>query len=200
MSEKASLDPEEPTAETGAKVLTLKNAIKTVRDRQADRDDVVVDMKEAQLARIQLLGEALEDFISEIPADQDRFEFSISNGETPRLWIDMVSHVSMGPDKRTYRLLRDTRIGRKVIAETGDRDQMAEHVSHYVAEVMLERERQIEGDAAPVQVKTEEQPKEETPQVETRRSPSRFLWFVLGLAFGIAAILGYAFIQVPGAN
>ena len=44
----------------------------------------------------------------------DLFDRGISQGDTPRLWIDSVAHISMGRDKRIYRFTQDTRFGRIV--------------------------------------------------------------------------------------
>jgi hypothetical protein len=67
-------------------------------------------------------------------------------GNQPRLWIDMTSFAVLGRDRRTYRFLKDTRLGRTVILETAKLDAMADTVTHYVAERIIERERAMEGD------------------------------------------------------
>ncbi len=84
----------------------LSDAIRDVRNAAADRDDVVVDMREAQRMRLELLAAELAPVIAEVPSDIDWFDFVISSGLQPRFWIDPVSHVSMGRDRRTYRFLR----------------------------------------------------------------------------------------------
>ena len=95
----------------------LADAIRDVRNATADREDVVVDMREAQRMRLELLAAELAPVFADVPADNEWFDFAISSGLQPRLWIDAVSHVSMGRDRRTYRFLRDTRLGRIVLAE-----------------------------------------------------------------------------------
>ena len=84
----------------------------------AERTGVVVDLHDAEVARLELLNEALDPLFAEIPAEVDLFDRGISRGETPRLWIDAIAHVAMGRDKRIYRFLQDTRYGRKVLAES----------------------------------------------------------------------------------
>ena len=59
----------------------------------------------------------------------------------------MVSHVAMGRDRRTYRFVKDTRNGRIVLAELPKMEPIADSVTRYVAERMVEREHLIEGDA-----------------------------------------------------
>src|SRR5882672_10102484 len=104
--------PEEPQPQR------LKDALRQARVDQAERTGVVVDLHDADLARLELLSEALDPLFSEIPAEVDLFDRGISRGETPRLWIDAVAHIGMGRDKRLYRFVQDTRYGRKVLAET----------------------------------------------------------------------------------
>ena len=53
-----------------------------------------------------------------MPPEVDLFDRGISRGETPRLWIDALAHVAMGRDKRLYRFLHDSRMGRRVLAES----------------------------------------------------------------------------------
>ncbi|TIW30273.1 MAG: hypothetical protein E5V72_34810, partial [Mesorhizobium sp.] len=73
------------------------------------------------------------------------FDFAVSSGLQPRLWIDAVSHVAMGRDRRTYRFLKDTRIGRMVLAESTEMKPVADQVTRYVAERVVERQRMMEG-------------------------------------------------------
>ena len=125
----------------------LSDAIRDVKNAFADRDDVVVDMREAHRMRLELLAAELAPVFADVPADMDNFDFALSSGLQPRLWIDAVSHVSMGRDRRTYRFLRDTRIGRVVLAESTDMKPVADQVTRYVAERIVERERMMEGGA-----------------------------------------------------
>src|SRR5262245_13227810 len=108
----------------------LKEAVRQARIETAERSSVVVDLRDAELARLELLNEALEPLFSEIPAEVDMFDRGISQGDPPRLWIDVVAHVVMGRDKRQYRLVQDMRYGRKVLAESSDIKDMVEAVTH----------------------------------------------------------------------
>ena len=137
---------EEESDTKSPKRTRLKDALYVVRDRQADRDDVVVELRESERSRLEHLAEGLQSLFSDVDENDDRFEFAISQGERPRLWIDVTSHICMAHDRRTYRFLKDTRMGRTVLADTSDVDAMAENVSLYVAEKVLERERALEGE------------------------------------------------------
>lgn len=128
----------------------LAAAIREVKNAAADRDDVVIEMREAERMRLELFATELLPTIAEIPQDIVLFDFAISSGLQPRFWIDAISHVSMGRDKRTFRFVRDTRLGRVVMAESTDMKTVAESVTRYIAERMVERQRLQEGDVVPV--------------------------------------------------
>lgn len=134
----------------------LAAALRQVKNDIADRDDVVVDIREAQLTRLEILAEELKSVFAEVPHDDDWFDFVISSGTEPRLWIDAVAHVTMARDRRTYRFLRDSRLGRVVMAESSDIKPVAEQVTRYIAERIIERQRAIAGDLVPLVVRAQE--------------------------------------------
>jgi hypothetical protein len=123
----------------------LANAIRDVKNAVADREDVVVELREASRMRLDLLAQELAPVFAEVPTDIDIFDFAVSSGLQPRLWIDAVSHVGLGRDRRTYRFLKDTRIGRVVLAESTDIKPVADQVTRYIAERMVERQRLMDG-------------------------------------------------------
>ncbi len=128
----------------------LSDAIREVKNAAADRNDVVVEMREAGRMRLELLAQELQPVFAGVPADNDWFDFAISSGIQPRLWIDAISHVALGRDRRTYRFLADTRLGRTVLAESTDIKPVADQVTRYIAERMVERQRLVEGTVEPV--------------------------------------------------
>jgi hypothetical protein len=124
----------------------LTRAMHQARVEAAERTSVVVDLRDAELARLELLNEALDPLFAEIPPDADLFDRGISRGDTPRLWIDSVAHVAMGRDKRTYRFLHDTRVGRRVLAESLDIPDIVRAVTDYIARRLIERQRALDED------------------------------------------------------
>jgi hypothetical protein len=106
----------------------------------------VVELRDAERARLELLAEELRGVFDEVPPDDEQFIFAVAPGTPPRLWIDMTSFVMMGRDRRTYRFLKDTRIGRTVIRESANLAEVADTITQYVAERIIERERALEGD------------------------------------------------------
>ena len=131
----------------------LKEAVRQARNELAERSSVVVDLRDAELARLELLNEALDPLFAEIPPEIELFDRGISRGDTPRLWVDAIAHVAMGRDKRRYRLVQDTRYGRKVLADSTEIKDMVAAIAHYVASRLIERERALADDAGPLSEK-----------------------------------------------
>ena len=155
------------------------------RIEAAERTSVVVDLRDAEVARLELLNEALDPLFTEIPSEVDLFDRGVSRGDTPRLWIDAVAHVAMGRDKRMYRFLHDTRVGRRVMAESHEIADIVKAVTDYVARRLVERERALDED--PDFITRIARPE----AVRTVRRRRRRGWgaFVLGFVLGAIALL-----------
>ncbi len=123
--------------------LDLRRITREVKNAMADRDDVVVDLGDAERMRLEILLQEFAPLVAQVPEGDERFDFTISSGTRPRLWIDAVSHVSMGRDRRTFRFVADTRLGRVVLAESADMRPVSLQVARYVAERLIERERSL---------------------------------------------------------
>ena len=160
--------------------IRLRDALRQARIEAADRTGVVVDLRDAEVARLEILNEALDPLFAQIPEQVDLFDRGISQGETPRIWIDVVAHVVMGRDKRIYRFVQDTRFGRIVIAESHEVAAIVDAVTDYVARRMIEREHAL--------VAT---PMAEPAEIEKPRR-SGFWTFALGFVLGAAALFGLA--------
>lgn len=193
----------------------LIDIVREVKVAAAEKSDVVIDMRDADRARLELLADQLESVIDDVDPADDRFDFGISPGQQPRFWIDAVAHVHMGPDRRVYRFVRDTRLGRVVMEETPIVGVVAEAVANYVAERIIERERMLAGDFEPVTLRrrydtdeageTADRPishagAEPGTTPKTRAVPERqpgrgagFVigasWFILGCVAGAAGLI-----------
>jgi hypothetical protein len=163
----------------------LREALREARIEAAARTGVVVDLRDAEMARLELLHDELDPVFAEIPSDIELFDRGISRGDTPRLWIDAVAHVEMGRDKRIYRFVQDSRFGRVVLAESQASRDIAEAVTKYVARRMIDRERMLAGEEL---------------------SPVRFmvpqrgrmvLAFLGGIACGIILLLAAVWLTAP---
>lgn len=174
----------------------LKEAVRQARIDMAERTGVVVDLHDAEVARLEILNEALDPLFADIPDGVELFERGITRGDPPRLWIDMIAHVVMGRDKRLYRFVQDTRYGRRVLGESADVQEAASLVTAYVARRLVERERVLAGDtelaARDVLI----------DQVSRRRRRRRMLGvliigLLLGVLAGVAGVFALAWWSVP---
>jgi len=168
----------------------LKAAMHQARVEAAERTGLVVDLRDAEMARLELLNEALDPLFAEIPSEADLFDRGISRGETPRLWIDAVAHVAMGRDKRSYRFLHDSRFGRHVLAESHDIPDIVQAATAYVARRLVERQRALDEDPG---LLARARPQE----TERDRVPRRwraFGWIALGFFIGVVVLIGLALV------
>ena len=190
----------------------LADIIRKVKIAAAEREDVVVDIREADRVRLELLADELRPVIDDVPRDVDLFDFAISSGLQPRFWIDAVAHVHMARDRRTYRFVRDGRLGRVLLAEASDIAPVADAVSTYIGQRLVDRERFLSGDIEDVRGGDARRPPEDPDRGETappgenlpgmnlpppRQRPGSvfivgLLWFILGCVAG-AGILAAAF-------
>jgi len=159
----------------------LRDALRQARIEAADRTGVVVELRDAELARLEILNEALDPLFAEVPAQVDLFDRGVSQGETPRLWIDVVAHILMGRDKRIYRFVQDTRYGRIVLAEAHEVSAIVDAVTDYVARRMIEREHAL----APIKPP-------DLPVEMPHRRRSRFWPFAFGFVLGALALFAVA--------
>ncbi len=162
--------PEEPRP--------LRDALRQARIESAERTGVILEMRDAEIARLEILNDALDPVFADVPSDLDLFDRAISRGDLPRLWIDSVAHVAMGRDKHIYRFVQDSRYGRKVIAESPDVNEIARAVTTYLARRIVERELALAGGGS-----------SDGETGWARRRWRTVGIFVLGLLIGVAAVL-----------
>ncbi|HEY4986995.1 MAG TPA: hypothetical protein VII39_10275 [Bradyrhizobium sp.] len=165
-------------AATDPRPIRLRDALRQARIEAADRTGVVVDLRDAEVARLEILSDALDPLFTQIPDSVDLFDRGLSQGETPRLWIDVVAHVVMGRDKRIYRFVQDTRFGRIVLTESHEVAAIVQAVTDYVARRMIERERALVVTSATA--------------VVPRRRFGGVLIFAIGFLAGAVALFGFA--------
>jgi hypothetical protein len=172
-----------PPAHPEAAVLSLKQAMRRARFDDAERSEVITDLRAARIGRLEVLQEALGPLIAQIPADVEMFDIGIMPGINPRLFIDMIAFVEMGRDPRVYRFLQDTRNGRVILAESDSVDAIVEAATYYVARRLLEREKALAADVAgvPLGASAPDTRRQGKPKPAARLS---FLG-LLGLAFAL---------------
>lgn len=185
-----------------ANVNRLSQAMERVRDAQADRDDVVVEMRQAARTRLEMLARDLQPVFNNLPEGNDQFEFALTGGDNARLWIDMTSFVRMGRDRRAYEFVKDTRLGRTILAASASRGEIAQRVTDYVAERVIQRERAIEGDW--IAMKDYDFDKGQTGASSSGTAQRQggvtgrlVVVFLLGLLAGAAGMVAWAWFGTP---
>ncbi|GAB4068077.1 hypothetical protein KHC28_23290 [Ancylobacter sonchi] len=180
--------------------LSLREAIRAARVEAAEQAGVIVELRDASLARLSMLNEILDPVFAEVPLEHaDLFDRGLMPGETPRLFVDMVAHVTLGRDRRTFRFLQDTRSGRRVLAESTNPNDIADAVTRYVARRLIAREQAIATSAPPEPEAPRPLPHHPpapaaASTVEPRRSGAGA--FFIGLLAGIAAtVAGWLLLQ-----
>ncbi|MFO1147256.1 MAG: hypothetical protein U1E62_02685 [Alsobacter sp.] len=205
------------------KVPDLKAAIRRARIEEAERSAASADLRAGELARLDLLREALVPLYEQLPPGADMFDLALVPGEKPRLFVDIVAHVEMSRDGKTYRLLQTLRTGRMLLLETGDPSAVVDAVAAYLGRRLTEREKALAADLLPPPAPQAEAPaapsasepaampapRQPAPRVlrqEEDEEPGarRFsggdvaFMFLLGLILGAAALYGLGLLQARG--
>ena len=126
---------------------TLKLAMRRARSDDAERSGARAELRAARLGRLELLQDALQPLVAQIPANVDIFDIALVPSSDPRLFIDMIGFVETSRDARGYVLQQDTRHGRICVAESESLDAMVDAVTDYVARRLLERDKALASDA-----------------------------------------------------
>ncbi len=120
----------------------LSGALRQARLAEAAHFEAVLDIRDAQTLRLQVLKDELA---PDILANADAAAFvdlALVPGDPPRLWIDLITSVVMAPDPRTYRLVQDVPAGRQSLLETADRAEMIASIKQHIAHRLISRERE----------------------------------------------------------
>lgn len=173
----------------------LKAAIRQAKSAQADRLDSITDMRAADIARLELLVQDLQPVFDAVPPQDEQWDFCLSHGMQPRLWLDASAFVMIARDRRNYLFVRDTRLGRVVLAENTDIVTISAAVTRYIALRIIERERLIDGIATESHQtelsQNQDKPADNIASVQTLKTPpqggtlwSGLLWFTAGALLG----------------
>lgn len=181
----------------------LAEAVRAAKIATAHRSDVVVDIREADRARLEIFAEELQPIVDAVPADDDLFDFTLSAGPQPRFWIDGTAHVTMARDRRTYRFARETRLGRVTLAEATEPGTIADRVTDYVAERIVERDRAYAltdgmAERLAARAATRDLSPEPIRQAGKERSAGMVIaisWLMIGIVLGAASLMALAAIR-----
>ncbi len=174
----------------------LKTAIRQAKTAQADRLDSITDIRETDIARLELLLQDLQPVFDAVPATDEQWDFCLNKGMQPRLWLDASAFVMIARDRRSYRFVRDTRLGRIILADNKDIKVISEAVTRYIASRILERERLMDDWTSDVAVAAQqaavaENSTEQSSSAEISKNPAliKLLWFAGGALLGCLVLI-----------
>jgi hypothetical protein len=130
------------------RVASLASALRRARIENAEHSSARVDVRAMEIARLEMLSEALEPVLAQIPEDCDLFDVAVAPGATPRMFVDQIGFVEMANDRRTYRFRQDTRHGRITLIESDRIGEIVGAVTDYIAHRLIEREKALAIDYA----------------------------------------------------
>jgi hypothetical protein len=125
----------------------LASAVRRAREENAERAEAIANLREIEAGRLALLESALKAVVRQAPPEVDLFDLTLTQGDKPRLFIDMVAFVEMARDRRAYRFFQDTVHGRVLIAQGEQMSRIVSAVTNYVARRLVERERALAANA-----------------------------------------------------
>jgi hypothetical protein len=125
---------------------SLPAAARRARVESAEQSEAVDDLRQAEIARLQLVEEAIRPVLDQAPEGVELFDVGVAYGDRPRLFLDMISFVDLGHDRRTYRFFQDTRHGRVLIAESAEIPRIVAAMTNYIARRLVEREQALASD------------------------------------------------------
>jgi hypothetical protein len=128
-----------------ATATSLREAIHLARIQEAEDIDKSVDRRSTEMARLEVLHAAVEPVFVDIPIEDDRFALALVPSRPARLWIDIMTYVTMDNSAELYRMIRNEGTGRRVLVETDDVGVMAGRITEYVAREIVARERAASG-------------------------------------------------------
>ncbi len=174
----------------------LKAAIRQAKTAQADRLDSITDIRETDIARLELLLQDLQPVFDAVPATDEQWDFCLNKGMQPRLWLDASAFVMIARDRRSYRFVRDTRLGRIILADNKDIKVISEAVTRYIASRILERERLMDDWTSDVPVAAQqagvaENSTEQSSSAEISENSAlnKLLWFAGGALLGCLVLI-----------
>ncbi len=158
--------------------LEFSKALREARLASAAKLDAVLGVADARVLRLDALHAELEPVFAANSEAKDLFALNVQSGESPKLWLDLISSVVMEPDPRTYRLVQDQENRREVIFETSDIKAMSAYIVKYLAHRLVVHEKLARG-VSPLSGKLQ----------KPYSAIDLILVFVSGAAVGVLAFL-----------
>ncbi len=164
-----------------AELNALTTALIEARLAQAAQFDAIVRVHDARTLRLEALRDSVLPELTSSPYLRELVAINLQEGEIPRLWIDLVTHVEMQPDPKSYRMVQLCDQGRETIFETRDVSQMKNYLIRHIAHRAIVLERAVAG-----------KPSARDARRNTYTLGELVYVWLTGIAFGALGFVAYA--------
>jgi hypothetical protein len=120
---------------------SLSEAIRKARLEEAEHLDRAADLRDSEIARLELLKADLETVFAELPPHDDRFNLALVPSRPARLWIDLFTYAAIDEASGAYLFVRNSEEGRRTLYSSTNVADMADRITRYVAREIVRRER-----------------------------------------------------------
>jgi hypothetical protein len=120
---------------------SLREAIRTARLEEAEHLDRTADLRDSEIARLELLKADLETVFAELPPHDDRFNLALVPSRPARLWIDLFTYAAIDDASGAYLFVRNSEEGRRTLYSSTNVADMADRITRYIAREIVRRER-----------------------------------------------------------
>ena len=173
---------------------SLQEAVRKARVEEAYRLDETADLRDSEIARLELMKAELQTVFAEIPANDDRFTLMLVPSRPARLWVDLFTYVAIDETSGAYLFIRNSESGRRTLYSTASVSEMADRITGYIAREIVRRERLEAALIEPLH-------REERPA--SSQAPARLgmgvvvAAFIVGLLTGAAGLFAAAWLTTP---
>jgi hypothetical protein len=120
---------------------SLREAIRKARLEEAEQLDVTADLRDGEIARLDLLKAELETVFADVPPGDDRFNLTLVPSHPARLWIDLFTYVLVDDGTGAYLFVRNSENGRRTLFSSPNVVDMVDRITRYAAQEIVRRER-----------------------------------------------------------
>jgi hypothetical protein len=173
---------------------SLQEAVRKARVEEAYRLDETADLRDSEIARLELMKAELQVVFAEIPANDDRFTLMLVPSRPARLWVDLFTYVAVDDASGAYLFIRNSESGRRTLYSTASVSEMADRITSYMAREIVRRERL---EAALIEPLHWDERPPSPPESSRLGMGVVVAAFIIGLLTGAAGLFAAAWLTTP---
>jgi hypothetical protein len=173
---------------------SLREAIRQARLEEAGRLDQTADLRDSEMARLELLKGELESVFADLPAQDDRFQLALVPSRPARLWIDLFTYAAIDDSSGAYLFVRNSENGRRTLFSSTNVGEVADRITSHMAREIVRRERQ---EAALLEPSRREEKLVAEEGSAGAGAGVVIAAFVIGLLTGAAGLFAAVWLTVP---